>query len=202
VIKIFISYSHEDKAVVEKLAKQLERRGYEVWWDNFLIAGQDYREKIATQLAKADKVIVVWSSHSVRSPFVIDEAQRAHKLGKLIPIVIDVSDPPMGFGHLHTVASRDIATEFSRIEAAIQDRTPISAGQVARTISLQRIVIWGMLAFLILSAIGIVAYTIWKPGNLLSGLDSTLDYRCYRSNTLHLEFVYPQAELTVDDAGR
>jgi len=96
VIKIFISYSHEDKAVVEKLAKQLESRGYEVWWDNFLIAGQDYRGKTVTQLVMADKVIVVWSSHSVRSSFVIDEAQRAHKLRKLIPIVIDVSDIDKG----------------------------------------------------------------------------------------------------------
>src|SRR5208283_1073914 len=138
VIKIFISYSHEDKAVAEKLAKMLERHGCEVWWDTFLIADQDYRERIANQLETADKVIVLWSSHSVRSPFVIDEAQRANKRGKLIPIVIDVSDPPMGFGHLHTVLAKDIAAEFERIIAAIQDRTPISAGKVARTISRQR----------------------------------------------------------------
>ena len=86
MIKIFISYSHEDKAVADKLGKLLERHGYEVWWDTFLIAGQNYRERIANQLATADKVIVLWSSHSVRCPFVIDQAQRANKL-------IDVSDP-------------------------------------------------------------------------------------------------------------
>ena len=207
MIRIFISYSHEDKVAVEKLAKQLESRGYEVWWDTFLIAGQDYREKIALQLATADNVIVVWSSHPVRSPFVIDEAQRANKLGKLIPIVIDVSDPPMGFGHLHTVSSKDIAAEFDRIEAAIEDRTPISAGQVARTISLQRIVIGGLLAFLLILGIGFVTYRIWKTGDILVvsirvwiigviiAAFSILNLSIRRLNLPWIEFDYPRAQL-------
>jgi hypothetical protein len=198
VIKIFISYSHEDKAVADKLGKLLERHGYEVWWDTFLIAGQNYRERIANQLATADKVIVLWSSHSVRSPFVIDEAQRANKLGKLIPVVIDVSDPPMGFGHLHTVSSKDIAAEFGRIVAAIEDRIPISAGEVARTISRQRFLIVGLGAILILVGVGLGGYSIWKREDILSGLDPSLDYRRYHSSLLNLEFVYPQAQLTVD----
>ena len=58
----------------------------------------------------------------------------------------------MGFGHLHTASSKDIAAEFGRIVAAIEDRTPIGAGEVARTISRQRFLIVGLGALLILNA--------------------------------------------------
>jgi hypothetical protein len=122
--KIFISYAREDKGVAVKLANLLEVRGYEVWWDHCLIAGQDYREMIKEQLLAADKVIVLWSSHSIRSAFVIDEARFGNEAGKLIPIVIDVSDPPMGFGHLHTVLSKDIQSEIEPIVAALENRAP------------------------------------------------------------------------------
>jgi hypothetical protein len=37
----------------------------------------NYREEIGGAIKKADKVIVLWSEHSVRSDFVTDEAARA-----------------------------------------------------------------------------------------------------------------------------
>jgi hypothetical protein len=195
---IFISYASEDKAVAEKLAKLLESRNYNVWWDHYLIPGQDYRKSIASQLETANKVLVIWSSHSIHSPFVIDEAQRGNKDGKLIPVVIDVSDPPMGFGHLHAVLSKDIDAEFERILSAVEGRAPMSAGGVKRIVSRQRLIITALAAALFLVAVGFAGYFLWDKWTMLGGLDPTLDYRRFRSSRMGLEFVYPQAHLTAD----
>lgn len=163
---VFISYAREDKAHAKKLAEFLEAQGHNVWWDPFIIAGTDYRAAIQQQLDQSDKVIVIWSSHSVRSPFVIDEAQRGQKKNKLIPIVIDVAEPPMGFGHLHSVQAKDLETEYAAILAAVEDRSPPTHAESQATPT--------------------------------AGLNPAHDYQAYSSDTLGLEFVYPQAVLQVD----
>jgi hypothetical protein len=95
--RVFISYAREDREAVALLAKQLEAQGLAVWWDWQLVGGSNYRHAIQEELTKADKVVVVWSRHSVRSDFVIDEASAAKEAGKLVPVRIDGSAPPLGF---------------------------------------------------------------------------------------------------------
>ena len=38
---IFISYSKDDRATIEALAKFLEGRGYTTWWDASLVSVDD-----------------------------------------------------------------------------------------------------------------------------------------------------------------
>jgi hypothetical protein len=45
----------------------------------------------------------LWSALSTRSQFVKDEASLAHELGKLVPVVVDQAELPLGFRRLHTV---------------------------------------------------------------------------------------------------
>jgi hypothetical protein len=116
--RVFISYAREDREAVALLAKQLEAQGFAVWWDWQLVGGSNYRHAIQEELTKADKVIVVWSRHSVRSDFVIDEASAAKEAGKLVPIRIDGSAPPLGFGGLHTIAAQDLPEAVPEIAAA------------------------------------------------------------------------------------
>jgi len=130
---IFISYAREDRAIAQRLAQALEQKGVTVWWDWDLIGGTNYRAKIRDVIAEARKVIVLWSGHAVVSGFVIDEASEAKKLGKLIPVLIDRSDPPFGFGDLHTITLREPELDIEAIIAAINDRalprppaTPVS----------------------------------------------------------------------------
>ena len=131
--RVFISYAREDREAVALLAKQLEAQGFAVWWDWQLVGGSNYRHAIQEELTKADKVIVVWSRHSVRSDFVIDEASAAKEAGKLVPIRIDGSAPPLGFGGLHTIAVRIYrrrSPEIAAAASAAKRRTVVRSGVV------------------------------------------------------------------------
>ncbi|GAN00059.1 hypothetical protein U91I_03722 [alpha proteobacterium U9-1i] len=95
---IFISYASEDRARVRPLAEALLARGFNIWWDRSLSAGQDYTAIIERELKSAKAVIVTWTQSSVHSTFVRDEAGRARDEGRLVPVLFDKVDIPLGFG--------------------------------------------------------------------------------------------------------
>jgi tetratricopeptide (TPR) repeat protein len=95
---IFISYASEDRDRVRPLAEALIQRGFNVWWDRALAAGQDYTAIIERELRAAKAVIVVWTRGSAASTFVRDEAGRARDEGRLVPVLLDRVDIPLGFG--------------------------------------------------------------------------------------------------------
>ena len=66
----FISYAREDRDRAAKLAVALEARGWSVWWDPKIQAGQSFDEIIERELAAADCVVVLWSKHSIASEWV------------------------------------------------------------------------------------------------------------------------------------
>jgi len=101
---IFISYAHEDRSTTSVLAAQLEDKGLDVWWDAELQAGQQFHDEILAHFTGSRKVVVLWSSHSVGSAFVLDEANRALQQRKLIPVALDGTTPPLGFGAYHTLS--------------------------------------------------------------------------------------------------
>ncbi len=119
---IFISYAREDRDHAEDLARALTARGYNVWWDWNLVAGENFRQVIRDQLSSADKAIVIWSENSNSSSFVIDEVSTARNLNKLIPTSIDGAAPPFGFGDLHTLPLSNSAADIELIEAAIENK--------------------------------------------------------------------------------
>lgn len=104
---IFISYASEDRARVRPIAEALMTRGFNVWWDRSLAAGQDYTAIIERELKNAKAVIVVWTQSSASSTFVRDEAGRARDDGRLVPVMLDKVDIPLGFGAFQ-------AEDFSR----------------------------------------------------------------------------------------
>lgn len=121
---IFISYAREDRDVAGRIAEALTERGFKVWWDWELIGGDNYRFKIREVIGQAKKSIVLWSRHSIMSAFVIDEASEAKKHGKLIPVSIDGSDPPFGFGDLHTIALDAPRIDVEALVAALEGKAP------------------------------------------------------------------------------
>jgi TolB-like protein len=106
VADIFISYAREDAKWVARLATALEKAGYSVWLDRHLVTGARYLRETEAQLRAAKTTIVVWSKTSVESHWVADEATLARDLGRLAPISMDGTMPPLGFGQYQ-------ATEFS-----------------------------------------------------------------------------------------
>lgn len=95
---VFISYASEDRNRVRPLAEALQARGFDVWWDRALAAGHDYASVIERELRDAKAVIVVWTQSSAASTFVRDEAGRARDEGRLVPVLLDNIQIPLGFG--------------------------------------------------------------------------------------------------------
>lgn len=100
---IFLSYSREDAARVGPLAAALEREGHQVWWDRHISAGQEFADAIEQALSLADVVIVCWTAVSVRSGWVRDEAGAGRDTGRLVPVKLDGSDPPLGFRQYQSI---------------------------------------------------------------------------------------------------
>ena len=90
---IFISYKKEERAVASELATRLTEAGYEVWWDDDLLAGERYEDEIATVLDNSRAVVVLWSRQSVKSEWVKAEAEAARQQKKAFPIIIDDMPP-------------------------------------------------------------------------------------------------------------
>jgi class 3 adenylate cyclase/tetratricopeptide (TPR) repeat protein len=115
---IFISYSKGSRAQAERLTKDLQAKGFTVWYDTRLIAGDNYRDAIISELAKARAAIVIWTAESVKSSWVCSEASRAHARRILIPVRVDdvrSHDIPPPFDTLHT----ELLSNRGAIDAAL-----------------------------------------------------------------------------------
>src|ERR1700754_1193814 len=98
----FISYSRDDRALAQRVAAALEARGATVWWDRQLESGDNFRKEIAREIRTCSACIVIWSPSSMESVFVCDEADRANKAKKLVPIAFSQDfEIPLGFGQIH-----------------------------------------------------------------------------------------------------
>src|SRR5262245_50894823 len=100
---IFVSYSNKDRACVRVLADTLSAYGWSVWWDREIPAGRTFDEVIAEALAAARCVVVVWSKESMRSNWVLEEAEEGRRRGILMPVLIEGGRPPLGFGRIQAV---------------------------------------------------------------------------------------------------
>lgn len=100
---VFLSYSRDDAARAKSVAAALERLGHEVWWDNQLEGGSRFASEIEAALKRADAVVVLWSRSSLASAWVQDEAAEGRDTGRLVPVVIDGSQPPLGFRQFQAI---------------------------------------------------------------------------------------------------
>jgi hypothetical protein len=118
---IFISYSHADMAVVQRLVDRLRAGGATVNWDQDFIGGEDFDRAILEAIEAARCVIVVWSATSATSHYVRDEARLAQKGSKLVTTYVagfDLARVPLGFGSLHAIPVDDAA----RLRASLAAR--------------------------------------------------------------------------------
>ena len=94
---VFLSYDREDAERARSVALALEKAGHSVWWDWHIKGGAQYSKAIEEALGKADAVVVLWSARSVDSAWVRDEAAAGRDSGRLVPVLIDKTQPPLGF---------------------------------------------------------------------------------------------------------
>src|SRR6476646_4713477 len=97
---VFISYAREDRPRAEQVARGLAAVGLESFWDTDIPPGQTWADYIEGKLSQCKAVIVLWSEHSTKSQWVREEARMGRDKCVLIPVMIDASTPPFGFGEL------------------------------------------------------------------------------------------------------
>ena len=162
---IFISYAAEDRDRVESLVEVLKTSGLTVWWDRQIEAGISFDRAIEKELASAACVLVVWSTKSVESEWVREEADEGFRRGILIPIQIDECTIPMGFRRIQAAQligwprkAMDLSTLTDRIGSLMNRKiSPARAPKRKRSRK-------SMLAIT-----GISAVVLLVAGYLLSG---------------------------------
>jgi hypothetical protein len=103
----FISYKRADLHKVAPIVALLESRGWRVWWDTRIEAGETWDEVIERELEAASCVVAVWSVNSVGSRWVRAEASEGLERGILIPVHIDVTRPPLEFKLINAIDFSD-----------------------------------------------------------------------------------------------
>ncbi|HZF16828.1 MAG TPA: TIR domain-containing protein [Steroidobacteraceae bacterium] len=100
---VFLSYARADQTQAAALMRALEEAGLDVWWDALIEGGAAFAKSIEAALTRCDVVMVAWSATSVTSDWVRDEAARGRDLRKLVPVSLDGTPPPLGFGQYHSI---------------------------------------------------------------------------------------------------
>jgi hypothetical protein len=129
---VFISYARQDRERARVLAGALETRGWSVWWDRKIIAGQTFDQTIEQQLESARSVVVLWSEHSIGSEWVRNEAAVASERDAFVPARIDNVRVPLEFRRRQaadlTRWTGDLADpEFHRLCEGIEAKTRVAA---------------------------------------------------------------------------
>lgn len=133
MVDVFISYDHEDRDRVALIVEEIERRGWDVFWDRDLTPGDDFGNRLQSQIDQSRCAVVVWTSRSVTSRWVKAEATHAMTSSRLIPIMLDDVDLPFPFNTQDTLDLRgwpdlDTDTSFRRLLNEIsRDQAPDQA---------------------------------------------------------------------------
>ncbi|HEU4924690.1 MAG TPA: toll/interleukin-1 receptor domain-containing protein, partial [Burkholderiales bacterium] len=169
---VFLSYDRDDTERARPIAEALESAGHEVWWDLHVRGGAQFSKVIEDALNASQVVVVLWSTHSVNSTWVRDEAAAGRDSGRLVPVTLDGTKAPLGFRQFQTIdlsvrKGRSKSAELKNLLADIQavanapnaapmsPERPISATRVFR-------LDWRIAAAVVAVVGIIVALAIWR----------------------------------------
>lgn len=117
--KVFISYSRRDAPAVDRVATELERRGFQVWVDRSgLVGGADWTTEIVAAIREADAFVVVLSRWSIASD---DVANELHLAGErklpVFPVLLETVEIPETLAyHLAGRQRYDLGGDHDRAE--------------------------------------------------------------------------------------
>ncbi len=119
-VRVFISYAHSDKNLAVLLSRRLREHSLNVWFDENLTEGIPYYNEIRKELRQATHVIILWTKSSVKSSWVIAEANEALKEKKLIlPLLLEKCELPLPHTDLQSLEIYDLRKQIDRIIRAI-----------------------------------------------------------------------------------
>jgi adenylate cyclase len=110
---VFVSYSRSDRARVAPLVAAIKAKGWSVWWDPSIAAGQQFDDQIEAELQAAGAVLVVWTPTSVTSRWVRGEARDAAERDILVPVRFENARLPIDARAIQTTDLDDWAEDSS-----------------------------------------------------------------------------------------
>lgn len=89
-MRLFISYAHVDKAIVKDwIVNKLLAGGYNVWFDDNLVVGQDWKQQLSDKIQTSDALVYCMTPESIASDWCKWELARAVDLGKpVVPVLL------------------------------------------------------------------------------------------------------------------
>jgi len=182
---VFISYSKSHRHLTADLARELEAKGLDVWWDTDLLAGESFRQRIQAELKACKAAIVIWTPDSVNSDYVLSEAERARIAKKLIQVRtydIEPTDLPTPFDTSHVPLISDRRSIFGGLarlgvlkDYAVDPATPtalyVGAGRGMSWFSGRRGIAIGLLTLALVVGV-VTALSITRSGIADLGSDT------------------------------
>lgn len=120
---IFISYSRKDMEFVRKLAGDMEKAGYDVWWDiTDLRGGDDWVRSLPAAIEASQFFIIVLTPNSTESEWVQKEYTQALTLHKkIIPLMFEACNVPFALNTINYVnfLSGEYTDNFQNLLSAL-----------------------------------------------------------------------------------
>jgi hypothetical protein len=167
--KLFLSYSRKNARAAERLTRWLESQGHDVWRDEDDIGGgTSFSSEIERALEDCDAVLVLWSGDSAQSAWVRDEAGYGRDKGKLIPLSLDGTEPPLGFRQFQSIdvskwKGHGAPAAAERINAAIERISGLQPSAPSHQLLRKRArdIPWRIAAVSVVLALALVAIAVF-----------------------------------------
>lgn len=93
--RVFISYSHSDKALVIRMAEILERNGLQALWDKDIHPGSPFTDEIKELISRSHLFIPLITEHAQNRPWVHQETGYAQALNiPVLPVALEGQNLP------------------------------------------------------------------------------------------------------------
>jgi TolB-like protein len=131
---VFVSYVAEDRERVRPLVAALESQGLSVWWDQHIQAGARWDRSIDQALRTARCVVAMFSRASIDAHWVREEAHHGLGSAKLVPVLLDDVELPIGFRTVQCIRLAGVAEDAAAnaLVAAVQAFFGAQAGREQR----------------------------------------------------------------------
>ncbi len=132
---IFLSYTERDRDTARRVAEALGSAGWSVWWDRRIPAGETWRSVLEHALEEMRCMVVLWSTKSIESEWVYEEASEGRRRGKLVPVMIEAVRPPAGFREIQAadLTGWDGAPDFEGLHMLLADLEQLLGKPASRT---------------------------------------------------------------------
>jgi len=139
---VFLSYAHVDRPLAERLRKDLRAAGEQVWWDEDILPGQDWKAAIRDALKRSYAVVACFTAEAVArarsgmQPELLDAIDifRHYTLGSIFIVPVRFSEcviPPLEIDATRTFDRLQYVDLFPRAKRAAGLKRLLAALQEA-----------------------------------------------------------------------